>query len=130
MLNPSFPFAMMHFTEMHRPVSINQFARDLLTGTYDLIILDMLRAGPAYGYEIRRRVFERSSHTILWRDGTIYHALRHLERQRLVTSSWRIPKTGHERRYYQLTPRGRRAWMERRRQWHTLTATINKVLGP
>ncbi len=120
---------MIHFTEMYHSTPINRFAKDLVTGTYDLIILDALRRGPAYGYEIRRRVFEQSRHTILWQEGTLYNVLRHLEKQRLATSSWRIPKTGHERRYYQLTPRGRRVWKEQRRQWADFTGTVNALLG-
>ena len=107
---------------------IDRFAKNLATGTYDLIILDVLRGGPASGYEIRRRVFKRSSHTILWREGTLYHVLHHLEQQRLVTSSWRTPKTGRERRYYQLTPRGQRAWKKNRRQWDAFTGAVNALL--
>jgi DNA-binding PadR family transcriptional regulator len=107
---------------------IDRFAKDLVAGTYDLIILEVLRGGPAYGYEIRRRVFERSTRTILWREGTLYHVLHHLEKQRLVTSSWRTPKTGRERRYYQLTPRGQRARKEHRRQWDVFTGAVNALL--
>ena len=32
----------------------NEFARNLAAGTYDLIVLDVLRDGPSYGYGIPR----------------------------------------------------------------------------
>src|ERR1051325_6369143 len=110
-------------------MATHQFAKDLVTGTYDLIILHTLRNGPAYGYEIRRRIFEKSKRTILWREGTLYHVLHHLEKQRLVTSSWRPPQTRRERRYYQLTARGHRICQEQRAQWYAFNGGVNALLG-
>ncbi|HUJ09021.1 MAG TPA: PadR family transcriptional regulator [Verrucomicrobiae bacterium] len=106
----------------------DEFARNLATGTYDLIVLDVLRHGPSYGYGIRKRIFEQSKHTLDWQDGTIYPVLRHLEEQGLVTSAWQGPKDGRRRRYYRLTPRGKRAWAEQRQQWQAFTRAVNAVL--
>jgi len=87
-----------------------------------------LRDGPSYGYEIRQRIFEQSKHTLNWQDGTIYPVLRHLERQGLVTSVWRGPKDGRQRRYYHLTLRGQRAWKDQRRQWNAFTRAVTALL--
>lgn len=108
----------------------DEFAKHLATGMYDLIILDVLHRGPNYGYGIRKRVFERSKGTVNWLDGTIYPVLRHLEKQGLVTSHWKEPKDGRQRRYYRLTPRGQRACLRHRRQWTAFTRTINNLLNP
>ena len=70
----------------------DEFARNLAAGTYDLIVLDILRDGPSYGYGIRQRIFARSKGTLNWQDGTIYPVLRHLEEQGLVTSKWQTPQ--------------------------------------
>jgi PadR family transcriptional regulator PadR len=104
------------------------FRKDLAAGSYDLIILDVLREGPAYGYGIRRRIAEQSRHTLAWRMGTIYNVLHHLERQRLVVSSWRGPKHGRQRRYYALTARGRRVWKEQRREWRDFVSVVSSLL--
>ena len=106
----------------------DEFARNLAAGTYDLIVLDVLRAGPSYGYGIRQRIFEQSHGTIDWQDGTLYPVLRHLEQQGLVTSAWKKPKSGRRRHYYRLTPAGHRAWRERRRQWTVFTRAVNALL--
>ena len=120
---------MMHFTEMHHRLRAHRFAKDLVAGSYDLIILDVLRDGPAYGYGIRRRIHEQSRYVLLWHVGTIYNVLHHLERQRLVTSSWRSPKEGRQRRYYQLTARGREAWLHQRREWNAFVAAVNALVA-
>jgi PadR family transcriptional regulator PadR len=107
----------------------DEFAKHLATGTYDLIVLDVLRDGPNYGYGIRKRIFERSKGTLNWLDGTIYPVFRHLEKQGLVTSHWKGPTDGRPRRYYRLTPRGQRVWQQHRRQWTTFTRAINALLN-
>ena len=63
-----------------------------------------------------------------WQDGTIYPVLRHLEQQGLVTSKWQHPKEGRQRRYYRLTPRGRRVCQQLRHQWTTSTRAITALL--
>jgi PadR family transcriptional regulator, regulatory protein PadR len=116
---------------MHRrpPPSSNRFDKDLATGSYDLIVLDVLRDGPAYGYQIKRRIWEQSNSTLRWRDGTIYRVLHDLQRRQLVTSRLVTPTRGHERRYYRLTARGNRAWQDQRQQWRTFVAALNALLG-
>ena len=107
----------------------DEFARNLAAGTYDLIVLDILRDGPNYGYGIRQRIFARSKGTLNWQDGTLYPVLRHLEKQGLVTSKWQNPKEGRQRRYYRLTPRGRRVCQQLRHQWTTSTQAITALLN-
>lgn len=121
----------------------NEFARNLAAGTYGLIVLDMLRDEPGYGYGIVKRIFEQSRHTIHWRQGTLYPVLHRLEEQGLVTSAWKGPpsrgrsplrrgegpRTGRRRRYYQLTKRGHRLWREQCGQWRTFSSSINALLG-
>ncbi|MGD1017905.1 MAG: PadR family transcriptional regulator [Verrucomicrobiia bacterium] len=108
----------------------DEYARNLAAGTYDLIVLDVLRDGPNYGYGIRKRIFEQSKGTLNWQDGTIYPVLRHLEEQGFVIGRWKGPKEGRQRRYYRLTPRGQRVWQQQRRQWTAFTRAINALLNP
>lgn len=87
----------------------NEFGKTLAAGTYGLVILDVLRDGPGYGYGIGQRIYEQSHQTIRWPEGTLYPALHRLEQQGLVTSEWRRAPQGRQRRYYRLTARGQRA---------------------
>ena len=67
----------------------DEFARNLAAGTYELIVLDVLRSGPNYGYGIVRRIFEQSKDTIRWREGTLYPVLYRLEKRGLLSSEWK-----------------------------------------
>jgi DNA-binding PadR family transcriptional regulator len=106
----------------------NEFSRTLAAGTYDLIVLDVLRDGPAYGYGIVKRILAQSKHTIRWGEGTLYPVLHHLEQQGMITSRWNTPKKGHARKYYRLTARGQRVWQEQRQQWRAFTKSVNALL--
>lgn len=106
----------------------NQFGKDLATGTYDLIVLDVLRDGPAYVYALIRRIAEQSHAAFRWREGTAYRVLHHLEEQGLVTSEWRGRRGGRLRRYYHLTSRGRRAWSEQRAEWNAFRKALDALL--
>lgn len=108
---------------------IDQFGKDLATGSYDLVMLDMLNRKPAYAYGIMRGVFEKSKGATRWHEGTVYHVLHHLEKQGLVTGYWQGPKTGRQRKYYRLTDRGRRAWRTRLQQWQQFSHHLNALLG-
>jgi DNA-binding PadR family transcriptional regulator len=108
---------------------VDQFAKDLVAGSYDLLILNALEKQPLYGYDIIRRVFQHTKHTILWNRGTVYRVLHHLERQGLVTSEWKRAGRVRERRYYRLTDRGRVTWRRQRAQWRAFSRTVNALLG-
>jgi DNA-binding PadR family transcriptional regulator len=110
-------------------MNYDRFGKDLTTGTYDLVVLDILHEKPGYAYGIIREVFEQSKHTIRWHEGTVYHTLHHLERQGLVASTWHGPKIGRRRKYYRLTARGRRAWRTQREQWRQFSRALNALLG-
>jgi DNA-binding PadR family transcriptional regulator len=108
----------------------DQFGKDLATGTYDLIVLDVLRDGPAYVYGIIHRIAEQSRLRIRWREGTAYRVLHHLEEQGLVVSVWRGRDTARPRRYYRLTDRGRRVWRQQRTEWTAFRNTLDALLRP
>jgi DNA-binding PadR family transcriptional regulator len=68
---------------------------------------------PAHGLELIRRVRERTGGGVSLKQGSVYPALRQLERERLVRSwTGRSAKGGgRPRRYYELTPNGVKAAM-------------------
>jgi len=75
-------------------------------------VLLALRQGPGYGRELVRRIRIASGGRLRLADGSVYPALRRLERSRLARSWQVVPgrrRGGRSRTYYELTARGVRA---------------------
>ena len=74
-----------------------------------IAVLLALRQGPSYGSQLVRRIEGLSRGSIRLALGSLYPALRKLERRRLVRSWTVVPRRrrgGRARRYYELTERG------------------------
>jgi PadR family transcriptional regulator PadR len=81
-------------------------------------LLQALISGEGYGLELIQRVKDRTNGELTFPQGTIYPALRDLERDGLVESfeGESLPERGGRPRiYYRLTGEGRRVAFEERR---------------
>ena len=84
---------------------------------------------PAHGLELIRRVRERTGGAVSLRQGSVYPALRQLERERLV-KSWTGNSAkggGRPRRYYELTANGVKAAMSVK---HIVSGFVNATPAP
>jgi DNA-binding PadR family transcriptional regulator len=97
-------------------------------GSLDLLLMGVLRRGPAHGYAIIATLRERSDGEFDLAEGTIYPALHRLERAGLVESSVELAH-GRRRRTYALTPRGRAEFATQRRAWQGFVANMQAVLA-
>lgn len=79
-------------------------------GVLELSVLNALRHGRMYGYEIVKRL-QRVQGLVIG-EGTIYPIMSRLDREGLVASSLEPSPEGPARKYYRLSPRGR-ATLER-----------------
>ncbi len=103
--------------------------RELLKGSVSLLLLNLLSREDMYGYEILQEASRRSANTFEFKEGTLYPALHQLEKKGLIDAEWRTGDNGRERKYYSLTPKGKKAAREYERQWQHLNGVINAVLG-
>lgn len=101
---------------------------DLLQGTLDMLVLKSLQLGPMHGWGITE-LLERGSEQVLQvGQGSLYPALYRLERQGLITSSWRNTENNRRARYYALTASGRKRLAEERANWERLSRAVELVL--
>jgi PadR family transcriptional regulator, regulatory protein PadR len=98
-------------------------------GDYALLLLALLATREMYGYELVAELRERSDAAIDLPEGTVYPALRRLERDGLVAARWVDVANGPRRRYYRLTPAGERALTDGRAAWRRFAAAADGVLG-
>lgn len=103
---------------------------DLLQGTLDMMVMRILLAGPANGYEIARAI-ERQSDDVLGVDhGSLYPALHRLEKDKLIGGKWEISSTNRRARYYRLTAAGRKRLVLEQSKWEQMAAAIARVMRP
>ena len=106
-----------------------QFDREFVTGTISVLILSFLRERPMYGYEMLQEAERRSAQIFQLKEGTLYPALRQMERLGLVEAEWRESDAGRPRKYYSLTAKGRREAVSKRRQWAGISMAMRAILG-
>ena len=99
-----------------------------LTSNVELMLMGVLRQGPAHGYGIISALRDRSAGEFDLAEGTIYPALHRLERAGLVESSVESAQ-GRRRRTYALTARGRKEFSSQRRAWQTYVANMQAVIA-
>lgn len=100
----------------------------LLSGTVEMLILEVLAPSPSYGYQIVQTVTARSEGSLELKEGSLYPALHRLERQKLLSSYW-DEFDGRRRKYYKLTAAGRRILAAKRDEWLQFASGVNGVLG-
>jgi PadR family transcriptional regulator PadR len=97
-------------------------------GSLDLLLMGVLRRGPAHGYAIIASLRDSSDGEFDLAEGTIYPALHRLERAGLVTSSVDVAN-GRRRRTYELTAGGRKEFAAQRQSWRGHVAHMQAVLS-
>jgi len=102
---------------------------DALRGHLDALLLAVLDGEPRHGYAIIEALQEHSGGSLALPTGTVYPALRRLERAGYVESAWSTVG-GRERRTYRLTSAGRKVLGDERSAWREFTETIGAVLLP
>ena len=101
--------------------------KDLVAASATPLVLAILAEGESYGYAIIKRVSELSGGHLLWTDGMLYPVLHRLERNGLVAATWGLAENGRRRRYYRLTPEGRRQLVAERKRWQVVDDTLHRV---
>ena len=76
----------------------------------EVLVLTMLSAGDRHGYGIRHDIIEHTRGAIALEAGNLYRTIRRLETDGLLDESPNAAAAGDDerRRYYRLTPFGRR----------------------
>jgi PadR family transcriptional regulator PadR len=105
-----------------------EIEREMLKGYIDIIILSVLMGRDYYGYELGKRVKELTGNIFGLKEGTLYVALKRLERGGLVVSYWDGENYGGRRKYYRLLPAGVKHLGEKKKQWKLIKNVIDLFL--
>jgi PadR family transcriptional regulator PadR len=105
------------------------FDRELKKGSAELLILSLIEHRPRHGYEISKLIETRSGGALRFNVASFYPLLYRLEQRGLIQGRW-VEKAGQRRRrYYKLTPQGRKMLKEQRSIWRDFVSAMNRITG-
>ena len=100
----------------------------LVQGTLDMLILKTLALEPMHGYGVGVRIEQISRGHFQVNGGSLFPALRRLERDGLIAADWRATEHNRRAKYYALTPAGRARLRRETRDWEASIAAIARIL--
>src|SRR5690242_9637382 len=91
--------------------------RELKKGSAELLILALVDARARHGYEISKLIEQRSGGRLKFKVASLYPLLYRLEERGWIAGKW-VEKAGERRRrFYRLTPEGKRVLAAQRDHW-------------
>jgi PadR family transcriptional regulator, regulatory protein PadR len=100
----------------------------LVQGTLHMLILKTLALEPMHGYGIGVRLEQISQGVFQVNAGSLFPALRRLERDGLISGKWRVTENNRRAKYYALTASGRTTLKRETRDWEVQTTAIARIL--
>ena len=94
----------------------------------ELLILKSLDSGPNHGFGITLHVQNASGGLLGIEEGSLYPALRRLEKDGALIAEWSTTPAGRRARFYRLTPAGRKRLSKAERQWAAVARGIARLL--
>jgi PadR family transcriptional regulator, regulatory protein PadR len=103
--------------------------RELKKGSAELLILSLVEDRPRHGYDIGHLIELRSRGVLRFNVASLYPLLYRLEGRGWIRGHW-VEKAGQRRRrYYRLTPAGRKVLAAQRDGWQEFVGAINRITG-
>lgn len=103
-------------------------SRELLKGSTNMLVLSLLENENMYGYQMIKKLSERSQNVFEFQEGTLYPILHSLEEKNYISSYWDNTGT-KKRKYYTITKEGKKHLKEKKEEWKTFSSGVNQVVG-
>jgi DNA-binding PadR family transcriptional regulator len=97
--------------------------REIMKGSIDILILGLIATNDMYGYEIVKSLKMKSDNLYNMSEGTLYPALKRLEKKEWLTSYWTETASGR-RKYYTITDKGRSVRKEKLSEWKSVNDLV------
>jgi PadR family transcriptional regulator PadR len=103
--------------------------REWKKGSAELLILSLLEDQPRHGYDISKLIQLRSGGALRFHVTSLYPLLHRLAKQGLIEGRWVEKPDQRRRRYYSLTPKGRKALRMKQQSWDAFVAAVSRITG-
>jgi PadR family transcriptional regulator, regulatory protein PadR len=98
---------------------------ELRRGVLSIAVLSQL-SKEEYGYSLLKALADKGMEI---EQSTLYPLLRRLESQGLLQSDWRIVDEARPRRYYVISSQGKAVLAKLKREWSSMSGTLNQMLS-
>lgn len=98
-------------------------------GSAEFLVLSLLEDQPRHGYDICKLIDIRSGGALRFHVTSLYPLLHRLEKDGWVQGKWIEKPDQRRRRYYSLTPQGRRVLRSKTQSWKDFVAAISRITG-
>jgi transcriptional regulator len=98
-------------------------------GSAELLVLSLLEDQARHGYDICKLIHVRSGGALKFHVTSLYPLLHRLEEEGLIDGRWVEKAEQRRRRYYQLTPQGRKVLHAKQQSWRKFVGLINQITG-
>ena len=95
----------------------------------DLLILKTLQTAPNHGFGVTLHIQTVYDGLLSVEEGSLYPALRRLERDKFLSAKWTTTNNNRRARVYSLTKKGRQRLDEEQQGWAALSSGVSKILG-
>jgi transcriptional regulator len=102
---------------------------EVIKGTLEMIVLQVLQAGPRHGWGITEEIERRSQQLLSINQGSLYPTLYRLVAKGWISSKWGASENNRNARFYTLTAQGRRQLDAERAQWTKLSRGVELILN-
>ena len=108
-------------------VDLSVFDRELKKGAAELLLLSLLDARPRHGYELGKLIESRSGGRLVFHIDSLYPLLYRLEERGWIKGAWVEKPEERRRRFYKVTPEGRRVLAQQRKTWEAFVEAVRRV---
>ena len=98
-------------------------------GSAELLVLSLLEDQPRHGYDISKLIKIRSGGALQFHVTSLYPLLHRLEKQGWIDGRWVEKSEQRRRRYYRLTPEGKKELRSKQKSWKDFVAMIGQITG-
>lgn len=107
-----------------------EFDKEILKGYIDTIVLSVLQNDDMYGYEIAKKIKEKSKEKFEMKEATLYVSLKRLEKKDYLEGYWNDGEGsgGGRRRYYRITEEGINYFSLKVKEWRFLKSLLNNFM--
>jgi PadR family transcriptional regulator, regulatory protein PadR len=101
---------------------------ELIQGTLDMLILKTLALEPMHGYGIGVRIEQISKGVFRVNAGSLFPALRRLERAGWIKAEWSPTENNRRAKYYRLTEGGRKQLKVETQEWGKQITAVTRIM--